>query len=142
MFKKIILRTGIAPWGKLIHNLRASFETDLLNGKYDTPEHRIGIHMIAEWLGHSVKVMLEHYGRSQQSDFDNIAKACERVRQEKCQNAGDREANIGIEGVNLDPFFSQNVGLSVESTGSSPPAKASLNASLNRAVRGGIAFLC
>ena len=137
-FRKIILRAGIVPWGKLIHNLRASFETDLLNGKCDTPEHRIGIHMIAEWLGHSVKVMLEHYGRSQQSDFDNIAKACERVRQEKYQNTGDRKANMGIDDVNLDPFFSQNRELSVENTGSSPPAKASLNASLNTAARGGI----
>jgi len=34
-------------------------------------------------VGHSVKVMLEHYGRFQKSDFDRIAEACERVKQEK-----------------------------------------------------------
>ena len=110
------------------------------SGKYHvhTPEHRIGIHMIAEWLGHSVKVMLEHYGRSQQSDFDNIAKACERVRQEKVQNRENRESNFGLEGVNLDPFFSQNRGLSVENTGPPPHEIPSLNPSLNTAARGGI----
>jgi len=54
VFRKIILRAGIVPWKKLIQNLRASFETDLLNGKYG----KFGLHTIAKWLGHSVKVML------------------------------------------------------------------------------------
>ena len=40
---------------------------------------------IAEWLGHSVKIMLEHYGRVQQSDFDQIAEACEQVKERKDQ---------------------------------------------------------
>lgn len=73
MFKKIIRRASFKPWKKLIHNLRASLETDLLNGKYG----RFGLHTIADWLGHSVKVMLEHYGRVQKEDFDKIAQACQ-----------------------------------------------------------------
>ena len=76
MFKKIMRRAGIAPWKKLLHNLRASFETDLLNGKYG----KFGLHTIATWLGHSVKVMLEHYGRIQQSDYDQIEAACLEVK--------------------------------------------------------------
>ena len=56
VFAKIIRRAGIVPWEKLIHNLRASFETDLLNGKYGT----FGLHTIAAWLGHSVQIMLKH----------------------------------------------------------------------------------
>jgi integrase len=80
-FRKIIHRAGIVPWDKLIQNLRASFETDLLNGKYG----KFGLHTIAAWLGHSVKVMLEHYGRFQQSDFDQIAEACLQVKQRKEQ---------------------------------------------------------
>ena len=86
-FRKIILRAGIVPWGKLIHNLRASFETDLLNGKYG----QFGLHTIAEWLGHSVKVMLEHYGRWQQSDDDQVAHACEQVKQKKDQIAQEND---------------------------------------------------
>ena len=83
MFKKIILRAGIEPWGKLIQNLRASLEIDLLSKKYG----EFNIYVIAKWLGHSVKVMLEHYGRFQQSDFAQIANACEQVRRKKDQLA-------------------------------------------------------
>ena len=80
-FKKIILRAGFIPWKKLIHNLRASFETDLLNGKYG----KFGLQTIATWLGHSVAVMLEHYGRIQKEDYDKIAQACQEVRERTSQ---------------------------------------------------------
>ena len=76
-FKKIILRAGFIPWEKLIHNLRASFETDLLNGKYG----QFGLQTIAAWLGHSVPVMLKHYGRIQKADYDKIAQACQDVKE-------------------------------------------------------------
>ena len=89
MFTKIILRAGIVPWPKLIHNLRASFETDLLNEKYG----KFGLHVIADWLGHSVKVMLEHYGRFQKSDYDQIAEACLQVKQKAEQMRGDNKAS-------------------------------------------------
>ncbi len=79
VFKKIIRRAGHKPWKKLIHNLRASLETDLLNGKYG----RFWLHTIAGWLGHSVKVMLTHYGRIQQADYDQIAQACKEAEERK-----------------------------------------------------------
>ena len=94
VFAKIIRRAGIVPWGKLIHNLRASFETDLLDGKYG----QFGLHTIAEWLGHSVKVMLEHYGRIKKSDFDQIEQACQQIKQNKDQPMRSEEAHFA-------PFF-------------------------------------
>ena len=109
---------GFTTWGKLIHILRASFETDLLNGEYG----KFGLHTIANWLGHSVKVMLEHYGRIQQSDFDQIAEACVKIKEGKNQTMGQKETH-------LVPFPLRNEGLT-------PPNKASLNASLYTAVEG------
>ena len=111
--------------GKLIHNLRASFETDLLNGKYG----QYGLHTIAKWLGHSVSVMLEHYGRIQQSDYDQIADACVQVKERNNQPMGQKEAHFV-------PFRSQSECLTLEHTDPTPPSKASLSASLYTAARG------
>jgi len=127
IFRKIILRAGIVPWGKLIHNLRASFETDLLSKKYG----EFSIYVIAKWLGHSVRVMLEHYGRFQQSDYDQIAQACVQVKERKNQTMGQKEAH-------LVPFLLQNEDITLESVAPIPQTRASLNASLYTAVEGGI----
>jgi len=116
-------------WPKLIHNLRASFETDLLSGQYG----RFALTTIAEWLGHSVKVMLEHYGRIQQSDFDQIAQACLQVQQKKNQTMGIAEAH-------LVPFLTQSEGYTIENISSNPSGKASLNASLYTAAQGGVSL--
>ena len=82
------MRAGFIPWEKLIHNLRASFETDLLNGKYG----HFGLQTIVAWLGHSVPVMLKHYGRIQKADYDKIAlvslEVKERKKQAKTQESG------------------------------------------------------
>ena len=98
VFAKIILRAGIVPWPKLIHNLRASFETDLMSGKYG----KFALPTIAKWLGHSVKVMLEHYGRFQKSDYDQIAEACLQVQQKKDQIMEKKETH-------LVPFVGESV---------------------------------
>ena len=74
-----MLRAGITPWPKLLQNLRASFETDLLNNEYG----EFGIHTIAEWLGHSPIVMLKHYKRIKKADYDKIAAACKNVKEKK-----------------------------------------------------------
>jgi len=127
-FKKIILRAGIVPWGKLIHNLRASFETDLMNFKYGYYAPTT----IAKWLGHSPTVMLQHYGRIQQSDFDQIAAACERVREKKKRPMRSGE-------INLASTLTQKAGLTAGVGNTDlPKTKASLKASLYTAVRGGI----
>ena len=108
VFAKIIRRAGIVPWQKLIHNLRASFETDLLNGKFDIPNRRIGIQTVAMWLGHSVKIMLEHYGRTQKSDYDQIEQVCSQVKQKKDQTMRNEEAHFV-------PFPTQNDEFTVKS---------------------------
>ena len=43
-------------------------ENDLLNGKYGS----LSIQVIADWLGHSPKVMLRHYGRVHENDFQQV----------------------------------------------------------------------
>jgi len=123
VFAKIIRRAGIVPWGKLIHNLRASFETDLLNAKYG----QFGLHTIAGWLGHSVEVMLKHYGRTQKADYDRIEEACVRVKQKTDQAVGNIEPH-------LIPFLAQNKGSSAENTDSNPLSRVVLNAALYTAV--------
>jgi len=65
-FNKIVERAGFKPWPMPGHNLRASMETDLYDGKYPN----IGVHTIAEWLGHSPEVALKHYGRVKESDYE------------------------------------------------------------------------
>ena len=86
VFRKIMHRAGVATWKKLIQNLRASLAIDLLSEKYG----KFNIYVIAKWLGHSPAVMLKHYGRFQKSDYDQIADACERVRQETGQTMGNQ----------------------------------------------------
>ena len=75
---------------------------------------------IAKWLGHSVKVMLEHYGRIQQSDYDQIAEARERVKRKKEQPV---EPPMGNEVVH---YISLPVQNGCESTPLISPNKASL----------------
>ena len=101
VFAKYVRKAGIQPWPKIVNNLRASFETDLLNGKYDTPDRRIGIQTIAKWLGHSPKVMLKHYGRVSNEDFKQIAQFTKQANQEEAQKQDNIHAdteNTGIKG--------------------------------------------
>lgn len=62
---KIVKRAGLKPWKKLLHNMRSSCETELLD---DHP-----IHAVAGWMGHSVAVATKHY--TQITD-EHFARAC------------------------------------------------------------------
>ena len=68
IFGGYIERAGLVRWSKIINNLRASMETDLLDGKYGS----LGVNVIADWLGHSPKVMLAHYKRVSESKFRQV----------------------------------------------------------------------
>ena len=68
MFGKIVLRAGLNPWPMPGNNMRGSLVTDLYNGKY--PE--IGIHTIADWIGHSPEIAIKHYTRIRDEDFDKV----------------------------------------------------------------------
>ena len=125
MFAKIIHRAGVVRWKKLLHNLRASFETDLLNGEYG----QFGLHTIVGWLGHSVKVMLEHYGRIRKTDYDQIELACQQV------NRKEHQAHVEP---HLVQYLAQNEGLGVEHTTLPTLHDSSLNTSVYTAAEGGI----
>jgi len=68
IFGGYIERAGLVRWSKIINNLRASMETDLLGGEYGV----LGINDIADWLGHSPRVMLTHYKRVREEKFRQV----------------------------------------------------------------------
>ena len=68
IFGGYVERAGLVPWPKIVNNLRASMETDLLDGKYGT----LSIQVIADWLGHSPKTMLRHYRRVHADHFRQV----------------------------------------------------------------------
>ena len=52
-FERIIRKAGLEPWERLFHNLRASRQTELTD--------IFPAHVVAKWLGNSVKVANDHY---------------------------------------------------------------------------------
>lgn len=62
---KIVKRAGISAWPRLLHNLRSSRETELAD--------EYPIHVVAGWMGHSVKIATKHY--TQITD-DHFSRAC------------------------------------------------------------------
>ncbi len=59
---RLLKRAGLESWPRLFHNLRSSFETELLE--------QFPTHVVAAWLGHSVTVMLKHYAQVTSDHFD------------------------------------------------------------------------
>ena len=64
-FEKIIEAAGLTVWPKLIQNLRASCETDWLDA--GNPAH-----VVAKWIGHSVKVQNDNYAQVDDHHFDQF----------------------------------------------------------------------
>jgi len=64
-FEKIITAAGLTIWPKLIQNLRASCETDWLDSG-------IPAHVVAKWIGHSVKVQNDNYAQVDDHHFDQF----------------------------------------------------------------------
>ncbi len=60
-FGKMVERAGLTPWPKIMHNMRASCETDLVQ---DHP-----IHVVCAWIGNTPKVALGHYLQTLDADF-------------------------------------------------------------------------
>ena len=56
---------GLTPWPKLIQNLRASCETAWL-------DDGIPAHVVAKWIGHSVKVQNDNYAQVDDHHFDQF----------------------------------------------------------------------
>ena len=64
-FEKIIEAAGLTVWPKLIQNLRASCETDWLDA--GNPAH-----VVARWVGHSVRVQNDNYAQVDDHHFDQF----------------------------------------------------------------------
>ncbi len=59
--KKVIEKTGLKPWPKLLQNLRATRETELL-AKYPTKD-------VTSWLGNSPTIAHKHYAMATDEAF-------------------------------------------------------------------------
>jgi hypothetical protein len=64
-FTKIIKRAGETPWPKLVHNLRASRETELAA--------QCPIHVVCQWIGNSPAIAAEHYLTVREDDYERAA---------------------------------------------------------------------
>ncbi len=59
---KIVTKAGLVPWPKLMQNLRATRETELL-AHYPAKD-------VTSWLGNSPAVANKHYAMTMQASFD------------------------------------------------------------------------
>ena len=80
IFAKFVKKAGITPWSKIINNVRASWITDLLDGKYQTSDQPFGIHVIAEWAGNSPKVILRYYSRVRKQVYTQVTQFNKQIR--------------------------------------------------------------
>ena len=82
-FGALIKRAGFTPWARAIHNLRASFENDLVAAGFPA-------HVVADWLGHTTAVQNAHYLQVMSEYFD-------RARDAKVwDNLGDKNTPVGL----------------------------------------------
>ena len=121
VFGKIVRRAGIKTWSKVVNNIRASWITDLLDGKYQTPTTLFGIQVIAEWAGNSPKVILRYYGRIRPQVFAQVTQFNEQI----------------MSGTPIEHFFSHaTLGNAVSNALSGVAQKAAQHTT----ARGGIAW--
>lgn len=79
-FKKIIKRAGLTAWPKLMQNLRATRETELI-AVYPIKD-------VASWLGNSAPIAMKHYAMTMQSSFERaIANGARGVPEFSPQNS-------------------------------------------------------
>lgn len=84
-FGKYVVRAGHAKWPRLMQNLRASCESDLLN--------RFPIHKVVKWIGNSPNVALKHYAMV--SDQDVAQAAAEPLLAQGVEaGQGDKEQEV------------------------------------------------
>jgi integrase len=66
--ERLIRRAGLTPWPRLLHNLRASRETELAA--------EFPLHVVTCWLGNTPRIAMKHY---LQVTDDNFARAAGRA---------------------------------------------------------------
>jgi len=93
-FEKIITAAGFTVWPKLIQNLRASCETDWLDAG-------IPAHVVAKWIGHSVKVQNDNYAQIDDHHFDQFNAKAKLVqsaeKSKKLATTADDSSKVAIQ---------------------------------------------
>jgi len=64
-FERLIRRAGLTPWPRLLHNLRASRETELAA--------EFPLHVVTRWLGNTPRIAMKHYLQVTEDDFARAA---------------------------------------------------------------------
>ena len=75
---KILKRAGIKPWPKLYQILRSTRSTELIDQGFPA-------HVVAVWLGHTVKIAVGHYN---QVTDEHFRRAVEADRKEEPPSTG------------------------------------------------------
>lgn len=99
-FEKIIEAAGLTVWPKLIQNLRASCETDWLDSG-------IPAHVVAKWIGHSVKVQNDNYAQVDDHHFNQFYSHAVPVQSDTETGIQDKNCPTTSFG---DPFVGHMVG--------------------------------
>lgn len=81
-FERIIKRSGLQPWPRLFHALRASRETELAK--------KFPIHVVTSWLGNTPRVALKHYLQVTDADF---AQAADPAKADGSESGAQRAQN-------------------------------------------------
>lgn len=76
---KILKKAGIKPWPKLYQNLRSTRSTELIDQGFPT-------HVVAAWLGHTVKIAVGHYNQVTDEHF-RLAVATDRTEESPAHGA-------------------------------------------------------
>lgn len=86
-FKKLIKRAGLTTWPKLMQNMRATRETELI-AEYPIKD-------VAAWLGNSAPIAMKHYAMTMQSSFERAIQNGAGVPAEVPQNSPHDMASNG-----------------------------------------------
>ena len=78
-FQKIVERSGLEPWPRLFHNLRASCESDLAR--------EYPITTVCKWLGNTVAIAARHYVQVTDEEFQRAAQGKKNTKDRALQNA-------------------------------------------------------
>ncbi len=121
-FKKIVERAGHKPWPKLLQNLRASRETELLA--------RFPAKDVTEWCGNSIAVAMDHYAMATKATFKAAMETRSIFETPNAQTPGEGAAKGEAVNSQTGDSESQNPKQSAAATRrpqKKKPAKSGLN---------------
>ncbi len=87
-FEKIVKRTGLTPWPRLFHNLRASRETELVE--------TYPLQVVTGWLGNTPSVAMRHYFMTTDEHFEAAVKGTPEAAQQAHAGRRTEPQAVGI----------------------------------------------